>query len=335
MIRPLPLFPAALLVLISVLPGYGANPALIVFPDGAALSDRVRSLEATGAKVRTRIPPSVVVAELPDGKPSVPGAQAVYTGAVPLSVLEPLGAAAVAAGINWNRQVLNTAVEMGFAAGALRQSVAARSLPAPAGLTAAPLADRIRCAWEPVAGASFYEVQVSADPSFSSVYAFTSAREPAVNLPLPDAPGTAHVRVRAADPGQPGSDDDFVGPWAKPVAAAVPSVPSVSGAAPVPTSPANGVETRGYTLLLEWAGSAATRVQVSRSADFSTTVFDEIVDAAPYACASQALSTGDSLHWRVRSEGPFRSEWSGARRVSIGEARHEATDAFVNPEAAR
>ncbi len=323
---------ASALVVLVALRGYAATPALVILQEGVDMSAKSSALEASGARIRQRIPPRVLIADFEKAKPSVPGASAVYTGPVPLSVLEPLGPVAVAAGISWNRQQLATAVQAG-AAGAMRQSIASRSLTSPISLSVIPTVDRLLCSWPAVDGAIFYEVQASADPSFTSLYAFTSAREPAVSLALPDTAGTAYVRVRAVDLGHEGEDDDIRGAWTQAVTVMTPSVPSSSGAAPALTAPDDGAGTHGTTLLLEWTGATATRIQVSRSADFSTKVFDEITDATPYACASQAMTVGDRLYWRARSEAPFRSAWSEIRVVTIAPTAPEKVDALINPEA--
>lgn len=325
---------AVTVLFVSAANGLAATPALVIFQEGVDLKAASSALEATGARVRQRVPPRLLVADFQTAKPSVAGAAAVYTGAVPLSALDALGPVAVAAGVNWNRQLLAGAAQTG-AAGAMRQAVSSHSLTPPVGLTVRTGADRLACAWTAVNGASFYEVQASADPSFSSVYVFTSAREPAVAIALPDAVGAAYVRARAVDLGRVGEEDDARGAWSQAVTATVPAVPSASGAAPAISAPSDGAETRGTALLMEWTGAIATRLQVSRSASFSTTIFDEVTDASPYACASQAIAVGDRLYWRARAEGPSRSAWTAARAVSIGATVIDHVDSFVNPEAPR
>jgi len=313
-------------------------PAFLILQDGVFI-EQARAIENAGVRIRQRVPPHVLIVDLPDGTKtsSLPGVRLSYLSAVPAASLEPQGPTAVAAAIQWNRRMLTQtrAVNGVSSMGAMRQMVADRSLPPPVNARISPLNGHLVCEWEGVDGAIYYEVQASGSRLFEGASIRTNSLKTRVELPVPDGADEVSVRVRAIDPGDATPDDDVIGRWSQPGVTNVVSLPSESPvSAPTLTSPVEGFQTEGFTLILEWSpGDGPTRVQVARDNSFSDVLFDEIVTGGEYACPGPALRSGERLKWRVQSWNGGRSAWTGSRTARIGEPRSNKIDAFVNPEA--
>ena len=316
------------------------RPAFVVLGPDTNLAAVVREVEFAGGRVRQRVPPRVFVADLPASVNLAlrPGVESVYTSALPLDRLKPLGLLAVAAGTQWNRRMVEETRAPGVTGfGAMRVLVAQRSLPAPANLRLRAAGGAVEASWDPLDSALYYEVETGASPDFSNAVRTRTVR-PMVRVPALSA--SPSVRVRAVDPaGAEEAQNDVFGSWSE-IATGVanPVNPGAAHGTPVLTSPLPGSRTEGFTLILEWiADSDATdyRVQVARDAGFANLVFDEIVTGGEYACPGPALREGDRLFWRVRRWDAAGSPWSEAREARIGAPRHTQSDTFVNPEAPR
>lgn len=324
-------------------PLFAAQPAFLVYHEGVDLPSETIRLEVAGAKVRQSIPPRILVVDLPSSMKagSIPGTSAVYTSAIALSSLEPLGPVAVAAGMTWNRNALRGAAVSGQGFGAMRTLVAQRSLPP----TSAPLLTQsantaISAAWQAIDGAITYEVEAALDPAFRETYLTTRNNLPQAELALPEGAGmkTVYVRVRGIDSieTENGEREDVNGAWSKTASIDVTATPaSTVLASPSLSSPNADFVSAGFTLILEWIGgvSPQTRVQVSKSAAFQSPLYDTVVTGGEYVVPSPSLKVGDTLYWRVRSWGAQKSAWSQPRSLRIGSPRHEHIDMFVNPEA--
>ncbi len=312
-------------------------PAFLILQDGSFF-DQARALENVGARIHQRIPPHILIVDLPDGTKtsSLPGVRASYLSAVPVASLEPQGPTAVAAAIQWNRRMLTqTRTVNGISSmGAMRQLVADRSLPPPANVRISPLNGHLVCEWDGVDGAIYYEIEANGSRLFDGGDVRTHSVKTRVEIAVPDGADEISVRVRAIDPGTAAPDDDVVGRWSQPGVTNAGPLPSDSAAgAPLLTSPVEGFQTEGFTLILEWSpGDGPTRVQVARDNDFKDVVFDEIVTGGEYTCPGPALRVGDRLKWRAQSWNGERSAWTNPRTARIGEPHPSKVDAFVNPE---
>ncbi|MBV9079865.1 MAG: hypothetical protein JO102_01960, partial [Elusimicrobia bacterium] len=209
---------------------YAGTPAFLILADGAPITQRAHDFEASGVVVRQRVPPRVMIVEVPSGMnpATLPGVMSAFTAAVPISSLESIGPSAVAAGVHWNRRVIidGAAPAGGFAAA--RQMAADRSLPSPADFRLSPLDDRVAAEWSSVDGAPFYELEASIDPMFRSTYLRTMTGATRVEFAGPGDAGLVYVRVRAGDPRP---DGILWGSWTNVVNQAAPSAPA-AGAAP-------------------------------------------------------------------------------------------------------
>lgn len=313
------------------------RPVFVVLAPDTDLNQIARDIQFSGGRVRQRVPPRVFVADLP---PALnlslrPGVQTVYTSAIPLDQLTPLGTLAVAAGTHWNRQQLEGTKKAGGSGfGAMRTLVAQRSLPRPTNLQLRSVGDSVEVTWIPVAAALFYEVEASASSDFSDPIRTRSNRP---GIRIPSMGNSTSVRVRAVDTtGADKENENVRGTWSD-TSTALTSLSLGNGASiPVLSSPLDGSQTEGFTLILEWmADSPSTdyRMQASRNAAFSDMIFDEVVAGGEYACPGPALREGDRLYWRVRRWDAVGSNWSAVRNVKIGAPRHHEVDSFVNPEA--
>ena len=320
-----------------------ASPALadlsafLIVAEGAPLADRVRAVEALGVRVRQRVPPRILVVDVPSGLriSSLPGIDTAYASVVPVSSLDAFGPAAVAAGLQWNRQVLSTAKTSGVGFSSLRFQMSDRSLSPPDLLNVSAAYGRLACEWTGIDGAVYYEIQAARSADFGSNVVRSHSVRPQVEIPVPVGEGDIHVRVRGIDPVNAGPDDDVFGRWTNSVVMGGATEPVEDGsAAPTLTSPANNLMTQGFTLVLEWSpDEKMARVQMARDANFTNVVYDEVVKGGEYACPGPALQSGDRLYWRVQTWDTARSAWSATRQVRIGEPKSERHDAFVNPEA--
>src|SRR5688500_17120387 len=79
----------------------------LIFPAGADIRTETRRLESLGARVRQRVPPRILVAELPDSVPiTALSIDRGFTGPIDLALLDVHGTLAVAVGVQWNRRLL-------------------------------------------------------------------------------------------------------------------------------------------------------------------------------------------------------------------------------------
>lgn len=321
----------------------GTQPTFIILSPSADINVETSVLESQGAQVRASVPPQILIADLPTGI-SLSGAVVLkrYVSAVPIKDLSSYGPVAVAAGINWNRNFVSasgSASLSSMGASAVRAMVAQESLPAPQGVTANVNANGFRVEWPAVPAALYYQIQVSKSADFSSVFYETRSGRLSVDFPRPESAALSsfYIRVRGADrPDTANAAADLFGRWSTPVQATVTgAVADGSRPAPTLTSPVDSLTSTGFTLLLEWTGEPARtyRLQVSRSASFSTTLIDELVPFETFAVPSAAMHVGETFFWRVRESSDRLSAWSDSRRFTVGEPHHALNDVFVNPEA--
>lgn len=316
-----------------------ASPVFLILNDGVDATDLAESLEYQGARVRQRIPPNILVGDLPDNlKPrTIQGVKSAYSGVVPISILEPMGITAVAAGTEWNRTMLRASKAAGVSAfGTMRSQVAQKSLPGPKSMTITNLPPVVRASWDGIDSALYYEVEMALDAGFNNRVALTQTNRSEVELPAPVGTGAlpVYLRVRGADRVE---GEELFGSYSTPTSASVSAVID-NGTLPAPTlsSPVPNHTTEGFTMILEWnAGVAAnSRVQVSKQENFSTTLVDQMAAGGTFVVPSQGLKVGDVIFWRVKSWGISTSGWSEVRKITIGEPHFStASHAFENPEA--
>ncbi len=333
----------SLLFIGAAVPVSAGTPAFLIFHDGIDISIEAKNLEQNGARVRQQVPPHILVVDLPNSIPAnkVSGTKSAYTTAITLASLEPYGPVAVAAGMQWNRGTVRSANASGKNLGAMRVLVSQKSLPAPASPTIALLgAAGIRAEWAPINGAIYYEVEAALDSSFNQRFCLTRNNRAMADLPLPEGTGdkTVYVRVRGVDvfDTDNGGKEEVMGAWSRSGSLGVTATPVDNTlSTPVLTSPNPDYNSEGFTLILEWTGSAAvqTRVQVARTSNFNSPLYDTVAANGEYVVPSPGLKVGDTLYWRVKAWGPQKSGWSQARSIRIGSPRNEHIDMFVNPEA--
>lgn len=320
---------------------FAAHPAFLILKDGLDITDASAQIESMGGRIRQQVPPQIVVADLPDGinTSDLTSVKNVYFTSVQISMLEPLGSLATAAGMQWNRKVLNQARSAGASSfSAMKSMVASQSMPAPTGIVLTPAADTLGCYWNAVGNAFYYDVVLAKDDQFLNIVAHNRTPRTDTVFALPEGTGSSplYFRVRAVDrpEGEKNTTDVVFGAWGQ---ASLPSVTltlaDTSRAVPVLTSPLNASESKGFTVILEWNTSDDTRIQVSKFGDFSDTVVDAIVDGGSFICPSPAMQVGDRLFWRVRSWANRKSGWSVSHTVTVGEPHNEHADVFINPEA--
>lgn len=321
----------------------GSQAVFLILAEGIDLATEADRLETLGARIQQRVPPQILVAELPDSlrEKRIPSVKTSYFSAIPLSALEPMGSVALAAGMQWNRRMLAHAKSLNPQSfGAMRAMVAQKSLTAPAHLTAVFSDTLIQVVWNAIPSAFSYEIQAALDGNFSKHLATTHTNTAGANLPPPDGNGpvAVYLRVRGIDHAQGvhRAEDDVVGAWSGLVALSVQAAPiDTSLAAPVLTSPLPNYESEGTTIILEWSGdpSLKNEIQVSRNEKFEVPLFNEVLRGNEFICPSTTLHAGDVLSWRVRISGAKKGPWSSVRRFTVGAPRHSVTDMFINPEA--
>jgi hypothetical protein len=318
------------------------TPAFLIFSEGADGSKITSFLETGGAHVRARIPPQILIADLPPtfNPSSIPSIKTVYRNLIPLSALQPYGLMAVAAGMEWNQQIIHLSSTQGAQSyGAMRAMAAQKNLSAPQNFHAVTQDQTFHCSWTPVLGALFYQLQASFDAGFSKIELQTKTIHPEVQLsfPLVESTQPLYLRVRAADrPNSEKADEDIYGAWAMAsLGMSIPLTIDNSMPAPLVTSPVTNFESQGFNIILEWSvkNGIKSRVQISKANNFKETVVDEVVPSALYVCPSSALHLGDSLYWRVQAIERSSSPWSDARHFIVGSPRHVDSDALINPEA--
>ncbi|MCG3204109.1 MAG: hypothetical protein KCHDKBKB_00812 [Elusimicrobia bacterium] len=324
---------------------FAGQPAFLIFNEGIEISQEANRLEMSGFKIRAQIPPRILIVDVPDlSKASaLTGAQSIYSSVIPLSVLEPMGNVAVAAGIQWNRKQVKATKAFGKNMGAMRVLMAQKSLPAPQNLQLiSKESNGIQLTWQAVDGALYYEVEASFDEAFTQKFCFTRAPSPQALLPTFEGSDNRNifVRVRGVDsiPTDEKEPETIYGNWGRGGPLQIngkTAEPNLT--APTLTSPIPNFLSEGFTLILEWSalGDQPSRVQVSKSRDFSSPVYDTFASVAEYAIPSPGFREGEELFWRVKTWGPQSSGWSEIRKIKIGSPRHKETDMMVNPEAPR
>jgi hypothetical protein len=339
----LPLLGIVAVVLISaefVFLCAASTSVFFIFSDGKNLSQNIQLLEKSGARVRHVVPPKILIADLGSvGTTGLVDIQKSFTGVVPISELEPLGPISVAAGVQWNKSLLARSGESGSHAAfsAMSASVSKETLPAPQNLQAQESGREILCTWNAVPAALIYELQLGADPQFSRILA--DSRSDKTSLTLPVDSTVAHsvfIRIRSID--RPSAEDaklDVIGEWSSLKTVVVQSPPlQETGTTLIPTSPVEGMETVGFNVVMEWSGNdlGHSRIQVSLSPTFDSTLVDCVVPEKEYAVPSSALHVGDTLHWRVKNWGDSEGPWTVHRSVVVGAPKSSVNDAFINPE---
>lgn len=318
-----------------------ANNVFLIMNENVDISDAALDLENQGAHVRQRVPPQILVAELPDSIKAreIPGVKTMYSSAIPLSVLRPMGVVAVAAGAEWNRKMLTSVQATGPAGvAAIRAQVAQKSLPATTPMNVTAAGAVLHASWEPIESALYYEVEMYSDSALKNRIGVTQTNQPIIDVPVPTGNGltTVYLRVRGVDHvDTDGTREEIYGGFSSPVQITVDRSPDDGTVgALTQTSPDNDFTSEGFTLVLDWSAVPEnTRVQVSHSSDFRDTVFDLIVPGHSYVLPSPGLKLDDTLYWRVKAWGAHTSRWSDTRRLKIGAPRHIHADTFVNPEA--
>lgn len=320
----------------------GTKPCFLILKDSTNFVEEARALESQGVLVRQRVPPFILITDVPEtlNLAILASLKEHHFGPVAIETLEALGPAAVAAALKWNRSLLNRPPRPDLGSqSALRSLSAQRSLPAPDDFQAREENGVLQCQWKPTAGAILYRVQASLDNDFSKPYCDTRTNHPWVALPLPqtDKSATVWIRVQGVDyPEQ--NQEELYGPWAHAALNAVTALP-IDESLPtlMLTSPVNKFKSEGSNVVLEWKDGpdGPVRLQISTSDRFETTVVDQMAAGGEFVCPAPTLKVGQKYFWRARTYGPRQSPWSKARRFEIGEPHHAQRDMFVNPEAPR
>jgi len=250
-----------------------------------------------------------------------------------LSMLEPYGSLAFAAGLRWNKDILLSAKHnRNPSLSSIKNLVSSTSIMNPGQLTVRLQTQTLLCEWESVLGFSLYEIQMAADSTFSKVLRRHITQHPQARLALSknESNTLVFVRVRALD-----RKEDLQGAWSALVSFSVPNVTQAEELpAPVLTSPLDQYESEGFNVTLEWIvdGDKAVRIQVSENSSFSDTVIDEVSEEREYALPGSVLDVNKSYYWRAQTSGNLISPWSNSRRFHINTPEHAHSDVFINPE---
>jgi hypothetical protein len=319
------------------------RPAFFILTPSGNINDVTARLEAQGAHIASRVPPSIVVANIPLGfnLKNLPGVKSMYESAVPLSMLQPMGVIATAAGMQWNRSFLSRAAGANATSFASARSlVSQKSLMAPMELSLSQDNSLVVIAWKAVSSALFYEVQAATDSGFRDITFDGNVAGLTLNAPAPEGNGPVDMfyRVRAIDHGDDEHlrENDVFGPWSNVADLRVQSTPSATPLiAPTLTTPADKHHYEGFTVILEWNSSGALRyrAQVANDKDFKNILFDAVVKERKFACSSPAMELGSTLYWRVKAWDDQKSAWSEVREFTIDSPAFAKTDVFTNPEA--
>lgn len=302
----------------------GGTPSFLILKESADFSTQIRKIESAGAEIRQRVPPRIAIGNIPANLGVAEGEiEARFTGVIDLSRLETYGPAAVAAGLQWNKKHSATKTSMG-----------AMSVSAPASLETPRLLDvkqenrTLKVSWTGTQDGLAYEIQWGAHTSITDR---TSAL-----LPIDSTDGNSiTVKVRALD--RANAKSNLFGSWSEEKVAALSASHSDPAAELLMlTSPADGMQSSGFSLILEWTGATdQTRVQVSKSASFDSTLVDEVVTGHEFTIPSLSIFEGDKLFWRVKLWEPGDTDWTKARSMTVGAPRDTLNDALINPEAPR
>ncbi len=140
------------------------HPAFLILNTSADINQATSLLEMQGAHISSRIPPSIVIADLPSGLglKNLVGVNTMYQSAIPLSALQPLGMIATAAGMKWNRSFLSQAAGADVSSlGMMRTLVSEKSLAAPLNVSAVQDKSMVVLSWKAVSSALFYNVEAA------------------------------------------------------------------------------------------------------------------------------------------------------------------------------
>jgi hypothetical protein len=277
------------------------------------------------------MPPNILTFDADSGfdLASVGPVKKVYRSLIALTELEPYGPLAMAAGIQWNREMVQGAGNF-RTAGAMRAQAAQNSLPSPTDLNAILDGSRVRVTWKSIYGAVGYNVQLAKTADFTNKFE-SIVMQPQADLPRPEmaAQGDVYLRVRAMD-------NDLSGAWSNYVSLSAGALTNgTNGTAPQLTSPLDNAETDGFAVVLEWIAEsgASYRIQISPSNSFEPTVVDQVVQSGEFAPPSAALKMEKTYYWRVRRWDANGSDWSSSKRFVVSEPQNLAHDAMINPEA--
>lgn len=312
----------------------GYQPTFIVFRAGTDLASTLKNLETKGVVIRQSVPPRIAVVEAPTGIDfSKAGVENSYTRAVPLDGIRSLGPVAVAAAVRWNKG-LKPAGASGLAGAS---GVGTYKPPTPQIDRFDVSSTEAVVSWQPVDGVYLYEIEVAGRSDFTTVLRRTMTDRTSVRIPLGlNAAGQLYVRLRALEqPDSLGTAPTVVSDWSSSRTATAGISAQSEGAAPQPMSPVEGYESVGFSVVLEWNAAYPVRLQLSRNADFSSTMIDQVVDDQEFTPPSPALRVGDKIYWRLARWDNQSSPWTAVRTFSIKEPRPSVNDTFVNPEAPR
>jgi hypothetical protein len=290
-----------------------------------------------GIHIHQVVPPRIAQISIPIGmnSSSLEGVEKAYTGAIEINDIRALGPMAVASALQWNKSQRST---MTSGAVGNRSLDEAAYFDAPTSLNLANLPSEIRVEWNPVEGAYFYEIQAADNAAFSAPKFRTVTERTSVRLPADlSQTQTLYVRVRAGERSAlDGSTADKMGSWSgtRSISVPVPATTPTSSTAQT-TSPVDGFQSTGFSVVLEWISPSPSRLQVSKDSNFQTTLVDQITDENEFTPPSSALHVGERLYWRVQGWDRSLSPWSQARSLQVTEPRASNDDSFVNPEAPR
>jgi hypothetical protein len=185
---------------------------------------------------------------------------------------------------------------------AMPAAVAALSVPVPfEPANGSTVGWGLSLAWQPVAGADSYRVEISTDPGFFGADSIETVAS-RYDVPSPLVPGTHYWRVATVDNGT-------VGAWAT-------SSFSVVWTAPQPTGPADGAVFAfpAQVPALAWTDTGARTYDVELSGPTGT-----FIQSSPWPklVISYALAVG-TWSWRVRAgTGAQSSSWSTTRTFVV------------------
>ncbi len=319
------------------------NRLFIILKENKAFVDTSAFILKIGGEVHLQVPPRIMTASIPESANPAQWSdvEEVFGGLVPIGKVKSLGALAVSAAQDWNRNLTSKSQQAGrMAFRSAKQDLAQLFLEQPENLQAIPEGNNIDVQWTSVFGSALYQIQLSENPDFSSIRAQTYSENPRVRLAAWAASGPAlYLRVRAIEKIKKDTEsEDVPGPWAQiELRMGLPPAPADNGEAPQLTSPVDNFETDGFSAVLEWISLGnAQRIQISNTNDFKNTLVDEVVYSKEYKTPDGILQLGKTYFWRARDWPPLTaSPWSPSRRFIVTEPRQIEGDMMVNPEAPR
>lgn len=329
----------------AVLPARAAgNEYFLILSDKGNSVDAAAEIVRLGGDILLQAPPRVVSATLPPGlaPTQLAHVQNSFSGVVPLAAVKSLGPVAISAARDWNRGVAGREKQAGKSAfKAAAAEIKAAFLELPEALKTNLAGNLLQVEWQPVYGASLYQVQAALEQTFAKTIHQTFSETPAVKIPMPASSNSPlFIRVRAIEKLRVSSNfEDIPGGWSQvEVKDALPELPAEILPAPQAASPVNGYETEGFSVTLEWASpySTAQRIQLADSAAFSNVLVDEAVSVKAWSAPSGIFQLGKTYFWRVKEwDSGQSSPWSENKNFKVTEPRQIDGDMMVNPEAPR